>query len=74
MAKKLPVKDPVEEDAPAQDESADEGGEVRETAEDKLAELIERGKKAGKLITKDLEGIEQWGLDPEAVDKFYEEH
>ena len=72
-AKKLPVRDPVEEDAPAQDESADEGGEsAQKTAEDKLAELIERGKKAGKLVTKDLEGIEQLGLDPEAVDKFYE--
>jgi hypothetical protein len=44
----------------------------QKTPEEKLNDLIEKGKKAGKLTTKDLEGLEQWGLDPEAIDKFYE--
>jgi RNA polymerase primary sigma factor len=60
------------EDTADGEKAAGEGGEGAKTAEDKLNDLIERGKKNGKLTTKDLEGIEQWGLDPETVDKFYE--
>ena len=78
-AKKPAAKKPAskasaaESEEPAEGEApASENGEQSKSAEDKLNELIERGKKAGKLTTKDLEGIEQWGLDPEAVDKFYE--
>ena len=71
-AKKPAAKKAAPKAAEAQTEAAAEGGDAAKTAEDKLGELIERGKKAGKLTTKDLEGMEQWGLDPEAVDKFYE--
>ena len=83
-AKKAAAKsaEPVEPAEPAEDEEAqtsasDEGDESREptgekTPEEKLNDLIERGKKAGKLTPKDLEGIEQWGLEPDAIDKFYE--
>ena len=77
-AKKAAVK-PAEpaEDEEAQTSDSDEGDESREptgekTPEEKLNDLIERGKKAGKLTPKDLEGIEQWGLEPDAIDKFYE--
>ena len=83
-AKKAAAKpaEPVEPAEPAEDEEAqtsasDEGDESREptgekTPEEKLNDLIERGKKAGKLTPKDLEGIEQWGLESDAIDKFYE--
>ena len=86
-AKKAPAKKaaakPVEPPEPAEDEeeaqtsASDEGDESREptgekTPEEKLNDLIERGKKAGKLTPKDLEGIEQWGLESDAIDKFYE--
>ena len=83
-AKKAAAKpaEPVEPAEPAEDEEAqtsasDEGDESREptgekTPEEKLNDFIERGKKAGKLTPKDLEGIEQWGLEPDAIDKFYE--
>ena len=42
------------------------------TPEMKLLELLEKGKKAGKLTTKDLECIEELNLDSEVTDKFYE--
>ena len=42
------------------------------TAEERLNELIEKGKKAGKLSTKDLECLEEMNLDSEVMDKFYE--
>ena len=85
-AKKAPAKKaaakPAEPAEPAEDEKAqtsasDEGDESREptgekTPEEKLNDLIERGKKAGKLTPKDLEGIDQWGLESDAIDKFYE--
>ncbi len=42
------------------------------TPEEKLNELLEKGKKAGKLSAKELECIEELNLDSEVVDKFYE--
>ena len=42
------------------------------TVEERLQELIEKGKKAGKLSPKDLECLEDMNLDTEAMDKFYE--
>ncbi|MBQ2961308.1 MAG: RNA polymerase sigma factor RpoD [Oscillospiraceae bacterium] len=42
------------------------------TVEERLQELLEKGKKAGKLTTKDLECLEEMNLDNEAMDKFYE--
>ena len=42
------------------------------TPEERLAELLEKGKKQGKLIAKELECIEEMNLDSEVVDKFYE--
>ena len=42
------------------------------TPEERLNELLEKGKKAGKLTAKELECLEEINLDGEAVDKFYE--
>lgn len=55
-------------------EAAAPGAEAAggKSPEDKLGALIEKGKKLGKLTTKDLEGIEQLGIDTEVIDKFYE--
>ncbi len=40
--------------------------------EERLNELIEKGKKAGKLSAKELECLEEMNLDGEVIDKFYE--
>ena len=42
------------------------------TPEERLNELLEKGKKAGKLTPKELECLEDMNLDGEAIDKFYE--
>ena len=42
------------------------------TPEERLAELLEKGKKAGKLTAKELECIEDLNLDSEVEAKFYE--
>ena len=40
--------------------------------EERLNELREKGRKAGKLTPKELECLEDMNLDGEAIDKFYE--
>ena len=42
------------------------------TPEERLAALLEKGKKNGKLTAKELECLEEMNLDAEVVDKFYE--
>ena len=43
------------------------------TNEEKLAELIDKGKKAGKLTSKELmEVMESMVLEPEELDSFYD--
>jgi len=42
------------------------------TPEERLNELLEKGKKAGRLSAKELECLEELNLDSEAIDKFYE--
>ncbi|MBQ9686708.1 MAG: RNA polymerase sigma factor RpoD [Oscillospiraceae bacterium] len=42
------------------------------TPEERLNEILEKGKKAGKISPKELEVLEEMNLDPEAMDKFYE--
>ena len=44
----------------------------QKSPEERLRELLEKGKKAGKLSAKELECLEEMNLDGEAVDKFYE--
>ena len=42
------------------------------TPEERLRELLEKGKKLGKLSAKELECLEEMNLDSEVIDKFYE--
>jgi len=46
--------------------------EPQKTPEERIAELIEKGKKQGKLNAKELECLEELNLSSEAMDKFYE--
>ena len=50
----------------------EERNEPTKSPEERLSELFEKGKKAGKLTPKELEILEELNLDGEAVDKFYE--
>ena len=50
-----------------------ENEEPVKSPEEKLHELLEKGKKAGKLTAKELECIEELNLDSEVLDKFYED-
>ena len=45
---------------------------AEKTPEERLNELLEKGKRAGKLSSKELECLEDMNLDGEAIDKFYE--
>jgi len=42
------------------------------TPEERLAELLEKGKKAGKLTAKELSIIEELNIDTDTMNKFYE--
>lgn len=44
----------------------------QKTPEERLNELLEKGKKVGKLSAKELECLEDMNLDTEVIDKFYE--
>ncbi len=46
--------------------------EAVKPVEVRLEELLQKGKKAGKLSTRDLECLEEMNLDSEVMDKFYE--
>ena len=46
--------------------------EPQKTPEERIAELIEKGKKQGKLSAKELECLEELNLSSDAMDKFYE--
>ena len=39
----------------------------------RLQELFDKGKKSGKLTTKDLDLLNELSLDPDTIDKFYEQ-
>ncbi len=59
----------IEEQPEAKEEDVSE-----KTIEDRLKELIEKGKKAGKLTSKELlEALESLNLDAEQLDKFYDQ-
>ncbi|MCD8358736.1 MAG: RNA polymerase sigma factor RpoD [Oscillospiraceae bacterium] len=51
--------------------AAQEPPTAEKSAEQVLAELLERGKKAGQLTNKELEVLESLNLDTETQDKFY---
>ena len=57
---------------PKKSKKKEERNEPAKSPEDRLNELFEKGKKAGKLTPKELEILEELNLDGEAVDRFYE--
>ncbi len=57
------------EEAPAEDKPVEE-----KSKEEKLLELIEKGKKNGKLTSKELsDALESMNLEPEEMDAFYDQ-
>ena len=62
--KKTHKKAKAEEAAPAET--------AEKSPEEKLNELLERGKKNGKLSTKELTCLEEIGADADAISKFYD--
>ncbi|MBR6377390.1 MAG: RNA polymerase sigma factor RpoD, partial [Oscillospiraceae bacterium] len=49
-----------------------EAAEPPKSPEEKLRELLEKGKKLGRLSAKELEILEDLNLDSEVINKFYE--
>lgn len=45
---------------------------AEKTTEDKLNELLEKGKKAGKLSSRDLLALEELNLSADEMEKFYD--
>ncbi len=64
----LELPKPKRKSAPKKKESE----EPRKTPEETLQELLEKGKKAGRLSAKELAVIEDLNLDGDTVSKFYE--
>ena len=59
--------------APAADKTAAaDKPEAEKTTEEKLNDLVEKGKKAGKLSSKDLMVLEDMNLSSEETEKFYD--
>ena len=56
----------------AADKPAAEKPEAEKTTEEKLNDLVEKGKKAGKLSSKDLMALEDMNLSSEETEKFYD--
>jgi len=73
-----PAVSSAKETKKATKKNSKKGGEPQEevavkTEEELLSELIEKGKKAGKLTSKEmLDVLEEINLDPEQLDKFYD--
>lgn len=59
--------------AASESENTQAQGTEEKSPEERLGELIEKGKKAGKLTSKELmDVLEDLNLDPEQLDKFYD--
>ncbi len=66
------IDDEIEAEKTAAEENA--GEQAEKTNEERLRELIERGKKNGKLTSKELmDVLESMNLDAEQIDKFYDQ-
>ena len=59
--------------ASAEDVSAADKPDAEKTTEEKLNDLVEKGKKAGKLSSKDLMVLEDMNLSSEETEKFYDQ-
>ncbi len=67
-----PEKKPAKKRAPRKKKTEESPAAETKTPEERLNELMEKGKKNGKLTVKDLSCLEELGLDPDAINKFYE--
>ena len=65
LKKKAPAKSAVKKKEPVPEQP-------EKTPEERLNELLEKGKKNGKLTPKDMETLEDLNLDSEVMDKFYD--
>ena len=72
-AKQAETKAAPAADEPAEDKPVAEKPESEKTTEEKLNELVEKGKKAGKLSSKDLMVLEDLNLSSEETEKFYDQ-
>ena len=72
-AKQAETKAAPAADEPAEDKPVAEKPESEKTTEEKLNELVEKGKKAGKLSSKDLMALEDMNLSSEETEKFYDQ-
>ena len=71
MADALLAADNAAQAAPADKPAADKP-DAEKTTEEKLNDLVEKGKKAGKLSSKDLMALEDMNLSSEETEKFYD--
>ena len=73
--KAAPAQEPVPEEPAGEAAAADEEPAPQEKSnEEKLAELFEKGKKAGKLTSKELSDVlDSMGLSPEELDAVYDQ-
>ena len=71
MADALLAADDAAQAAPADKPAADKP-DAEKTTEEKLNDLVEKGKKAGKLSSKDLMALEDMNLSSEETEKFYD--
>ena len=72
-AKQAETKAAPAADEPAEDKPVAEKPESEKTTEEKLNELVEKGKKSGKLSSKDLMVLEDMNLSSEETEKFYDQ-
>ena len=72
-AKQAETKAAPAADEPAEDKPVAEKPESEKTTEEKLNDLVEKGKKVGKLSSKDLMVLEDMNLSSEETEKFYDQ-
>ncbi|MDO4815730.1 MAG: RNA polymerase sigma factor RpoD [Bacillota bacterium] len=65
-------KTPAKKRAPRKKKTEEKAPVETKTPEERLNELLEKGKKNGKLTIKEISCLEEMGLDTEAINKFYE--
>ena len=62
----------VENVQPAAELTDDKKPQEAKTPEERLAELFAKAKKNGKISAKEIAALDEAGIDPEAIGKFYE--
>ena len=62
----------VENVQPAAELTDDKKPQETKTPEERLAELFAKAKKNGKISAKEIAALDEAGIDPEAIGKFYE--